>query len=279
MRVFTPLFCLALTSCSFFAKPLEVSSEHFRIYADTYTSSPAEMHALLKQGETFRAAIAAISPPDLRLDATIEVRLRGDVWRQTPFVDAEGTIHLWRFSPEEGGYQAMFAHEIVHAIAFDSAVEAGVLEWPDLGFYNEGWAEYAALLVDPEKTGFPLYSFDEDIVVGYWVTRGGLTLSALRAAHEELNQQCEFEAYIMRASWFRYVDEVLGRDVLLNLVAAREGLTPKAVEAVLGKGLVEVDADWRKWVIARYEEHPNAHLITQAYRERIAGYVPCVVLQ
>ncbi len=223
MRAFTPLLCLALTGCSLFAEPLEVSSEHFHLVADTYTSSEAEMQALLEQGEAFHAAIAAISPPDLRLDPTIEVQLNGDVRNQAPFVDGEGTIHLWRYSPEEGGYGAIFAHEIVHAIAFDSVVEAGVLEWPDLGSYSEGWAEYAALLVDPGKTGFPLYGFDEDVVAGHWVAHGGLALAALRAAHSELNKRCELQAYVMRASWFRHVDEVFGREVLLDLVAAREG--------------------------------------------------------
>ncbi len=68
---------------------------------------------------------------------------------------------------------------------------------------------------------------------------------------------------------------MLGREVLLDLVAAREGLAPEAVEAVLGKSLDEVDADWRAWVSARYAAHPNADAEAEAYRARIGGYVPC----
>lgn len=276
MRVVLPLLCLALlTSCQFFAEPLEISSEHFHIVADTSTSSMAEMQALLEQGEAFHAAIVAISPPDLRPDPTIEVRLHGRFRNQTPHVDGEGTVHLWRYSPEEGGYGAMFAHEITHAIAFDAVVAAGVLEWPDLGFYSEGWAEYAAQVVDPAKTGFPLYGFDEDVVVGHWVAHGGLTLSALRASHAELNQRCELQAYPVRASWFRYVDEVLGREVLQDLVAARNGLTPVAVEEILGMGLDEVDARWRDWVRARFASRPDADSEAEAYRARLGGYTPC----
>lgn len=79
----------------------------------------------------------------------------------------------------------------------------------------------------------------------------------------------------MRASWFRYVDEVLGREVLLDLVAARAGWTPEAVEAVLGASLDEIDADWRAWVRARYAAHPNADSEAEAYRARIGWYVPC----
>ncbi|HEY7883986.1 MAG TPA: hypothetical protein VIC08_03465 [Cellvibrionaceae bacterium] len=276
MRIFTLLLCLTLNGCHFFAEPLEASSEHFHIVADTYTSSEAEMQSLLEQGEAFHAGIAAIYPLDIPLDPVIEVRLNGDARGKTPFVDGEGTIHLWRYLPEEGGYGAIFAHEIAHAIAFDYWVEAGALEWPDLGFYNEGWAEYAALMVDSGKTGFPLYGFDEDVVAGHWVEHGGLSLAALRTAHEALNQRCEFQAYLMRASWFRYIDEIFGRKVLQNLVAAREGLTPDAVEAVLGESLDKVDANWRSWVSARYAAHPNADAEAAAYRARIGGYVPCV---
>ena len=81
----------------------------------------------------------------------------------------------------------------------------------------------------------------------------------------------------MRASWFRYVDEELGNDVLLDLVSAREGWAPDAVEAVLGMSFDEVDADWRAWVSARYAAHPNADLEAEAYRTRIGWYVPCVL--
>lgn len=278
MRTLILLVYLSLSGCSFVAEPLQVSSEHFHIQADTSTSSKEEMQTLIQQGENLRAAIAALFPPDLRLDDTIEVRLHGDLRRKTPYVDGEGTIHLWRYSPEEGGYRAIFAHEIVHAIAFDGAVEAGVLEWPDLGFYIEGWAEYAAMLVDPTKTSFPFYGFDEDAVAGYWASHGQLTLAALRTMHTKLNMRCQHEAYVMRASWFRYIDEVLGREVLQNLVAARGGLTPNAVESVLGKRLSEVDADWRVWAKARYDLHPKADAIALAYRERIGGYAPCAAI-
>jgi hypothetical protein len=269
------LICLALTGCSFFAQPIEVSGEHLRIVADTHVSSEAEMRSLLEEGEAFRAAILAISPPDTRPDSTIEVRLHGGFRSQSPYVDSTGTVHLWRFSPEEGGYRALFAHELVHAVAFDQLAEKDSLMSPDLGFYSEGWAEYAALLVDPEKKGFPLFGFAEDVVVGHWVRHGGLTLAALREGHEELNKRCEFQGYILRASWFRYVDEVLGREVLLDLVSAREGWAPDAVEAVLHKTLEEVDADWSIWARARYTAYPDADSAAAAYRARIGWYEPC----
>ena len=275
MRIFVLITAGCLASCSYFADRLEVSSEHFRIVADTSTSSEQEMRALLERGEVLHAAIRAIAPDDVSWDPTVEVHLHGNFRSDVPYVDGDGTIHLWRYAPEQGGYEALFAHELVHAIAFDAAVEMGVLEWPFLGFYNEGWAEYAAMLIDPDKTGFPFYGFDEDVVVGHWVTHGGLSLAALRNAHETFNR-CWHQAYTMRASWFRYVDQVYGRDVLLDVVYTQDGYAPDVVEAVLGATLETVDAHWRSWVSKRYAAQPNADAKQQAYLAYIGTYAPCV---
>lgn len=62
------------------------------------------------------------------------------------------------------GDRAIYAHELVHAIAYDSLVAPALEESESAGFYLEGWAEYVALLVDPGKTGFPLFGSDEDVV-------------------------------------------------------------------------------------------------------------------
>lgn len=268
------LLCLALTGC---AEPLERSSEHFRFVANTRTSTPAEMEVGIERAEAFYAASAAIIPPSISLTPVLEVRLNGDVRSQSPYIDADGTIQLYRYSAEEEGYWALLAHEIVHAIAFDHAVEAGALEWAALGFYNEAWAEYVAQLVDPEKTGFPLYGFDDEVVVGHWVMHGGLTLAMLRGSHWELNERCQHQAYPMRASWFRYVDETYGRQAALNVIYAGQEMTPPVVEAALGQSLAAVDEGWRAWVRARYVGHPGADAQAAAYRARIDFYEPCGV--
>lgn len=277
MSLAPPLLAvLSLGACTLSACALEVQGEHLHIVANTATSSPEELQQLLALGEAFHADIAALHPPDVVFDPQVRVELHGRFRNTSPYVDEDGTVHLWRFSEAEGGYRAMYAHELVHGIAFDSAVASGATEWEGVGFYIEGWAEYAALLVDPGKTGFPLFGFDEDVVVGHWLEHGGLTLSDLRARHDELNMRCQGQAYIMRASWYRYVDEVLGGDVLLDLVAARQGVGVEAVEAVLGDSLDNVDADWAAWARARYDAHPDAAEQARAYRAQLGWYEPCV---
>lgn len=263
---------LAVTSC----RPLEAQGGVLHIVGKRRHASKEEIQSMLEVGEALLPDIAALHPEDIVMDDAIRVELHGQ-YGESPYVDDEGTVHMWRFSEEEGGYHALYAHELVHAIAYDDLVGPAVDDIENSGFYLEGWAEYVALLVDPGKTGFSLFGFDEDVVVGHWLLEGGPTLADYREQHEELSLRCQGQSYILRASWFRYVDEELGREVLLDLAAGREGWDREAVEAVLGATLEQVDADWEAWATARYEAHPNADAEAQAYRrEKMAWYEPCL---
>jgi hypothetical protein len=266
----------ALLLASVSACTVEAQGDRLHIVGARPTSSQQDVETLLDVGETLLADIAALHPPGTVLDDEVRVELHGRFRRTSPYVDDEGTVHLWRFSNAEGGYRALYAHELVHAIAYDSLVAPALDRSAFAGFYLEGWAEYVALLVDPGKTGFSLFGFDEDVVVGHWLKTGGPTLAEYRDRHDELNLPCQGQAYILRASWFRYVDEELGRDVLHELAAARDGLDPDAVERVLGASLDEVDRDWVTWATARYDAHPDADAQADAYAARMGWYRPCL---
>lgn len=270
-----PTLLLAVASVSLPACTVEAEGEILHIVGTGANSSQREVQSLLEVGEALLTDIAALHPADIALDDEIRVELHGRYQQTSPYVDDEGTVHLWRFSEAEGGYGALYAHELVHAIAYDSLVAPALVTSDSAGFYLEGWAEYVALLVDADKTGFSLFGFDEDVVVGHWLQEEGPTLAEFRDRHEELNLQCQGQAYILRASWFRFVDEELGRDVVLDLAAARDGLEREAVEATLGSSLEQVDAAWAEWAAARYEAHPDADAEAEAYRARMSWYEPC----
>ena len=272
---FAPAQVVSLALVFLSACSIEAQGEFLHIVGTSANSSAQEVQSLLDVGEALHTDIAALHPPDIVLDDEVRVELHGKYNQTSPYVDDEGTVHLWRFSEAEGGYRALYAHELVHAIAYDNLVAPVLAESESAGFYLEGWAEYVALLVDPGKTGFSLFGFDEDVVVGHWLREPGPTLAELRDRHEELNLPCQGQAYILRASWFRYVDEELGRDVVLDLAAARDGLEREAVEAVLGASLEQVDADWAEWAAARYEAHADADAQAEAYRAQMGWYEPC----
>jgi hypothetical protein len=267
---------LAVSLVALAACRIEAQGEILHVVGRSPNSSKAQVESMLELGEALHPDIAALHPNDIVLDDEIRVELHGRFRGTSPHLDDEGTVHMWRFSEAEGGYRAMYAHELVHAVAFDDLVAPALEESEYAGFYLEGWAEYAALLVDPGKTGFPLFGFDEDVVVGYWLQQPGPTLAELRERHEELNLRCQGQAYIQRASWFRYVDEELGRDVVLDLAAAREGYDPEPVERILGDSLEQVDADWAAWAAARYDAYPDADAEAEAYLERMGWYEPCL---
>lgn len=254
----------------------EAQGDHLTVFAGGFQASGKEVDSLLEMGEALHVDIAALHPPEVTLAPTVRVQLNGRYKGEAPYVDEEGTVQLWRFSDAEGGYEAMFAHELVHAIAYWDLVDPAYAEWEDSAFYLEAWAEYAALLAHPSKTGFPLFGYDEDVVVGYWLNHGGVTLPDLRARHDALNMRCQAQGYILRASWFRYVDEELGREVAWELVTARDAVSQADIEATLGAPIEEVDADWAAWASARFEAHPDAEAETQAYLERMGWYEPCV---
>ncbi len=274
---FRLLLALVLTALPISACAIEAQSEHLHVIGTSVNSSEEEIESLLDLGEVLYTEIAALHPPEVALNDEIRIELHGRFNRTSPYVDDQGTIHLWRFSEAEGGYHALYTHELVHAIAYDSLVAPALDESGEhAGFYLEGWAEYVALLVDPGKTGFPLFGFDEDVVVGHWLKQGGPTLADLRERHEELNLPCQGQSYVLRASWFRYVDEELGREVVWDLAATPESLDPESVELMLGASLDQVDADWAAWALARYEAHPDADAQAEDYRARMGWYEPCL---
>lgn len=264
-----PLSLLFLSACS-----IEAQGDILHVVGNSLNASKEEVQSMLEVGEALHPEITALHPEDVVLDDEIRVELHGRFRNTSPHLDDEGTVHMWRFSEAEGGYHAMYTHELVHAVAFDSLVDPALDTSDQAGFYLEGWAEYIALLVDPGKTGFPLFGHDEDVVVGHWLQAGGPTVAEYRQNHDEMNMRCQGQAYILRASWFRYVDEALGRDVVMDLGAARGGYEPDAVESVLGQSLEEVDAAWEQWAMARYDAHPDADV--EGYLARMGWYEPCL---
>ena len=104
----------------------------------------------------------------------------------------------------------------------------------------------------------------------------GPTLADYRDRHEELSLPCQGQSYILRASWFRYVDEELGRDIVQRLAAEPDNLDRASVESMLGASLEQVDADWAAWATARYDAHPDADAEAQSYLGQMGWYEPCL---
>jgi hypothetical protein len=80
----------------------------------------------------------------------------------------------------------------------------------------------------------------------------------------------------MRSSWFSYIDDVYGRQAVVEIAYATSAATSAAVVDALGVSLSELDAAWAAWLVDRYAAIPNADELADAYRNRIGSSSVCV---
>jgi hypothetical protein len=254
---------------------LDLESAHFIVRANPANTSSAEMEAVRNAAEAHFQSISAIVGAERTPARTILILL--DATGSGSRVQGDGSILLGRGSDTRGRYLDALSHEVTHAFRYEFWNQFRTWEWPSFGFFEEGFAEFVGGEVDPDNDGFPLFGFPEDVVVGHWVLSGeGVPPGILRPRNQEINNQCEFQVYPMRASWYRHIDETYGRTAVLAIAYSEVEVTSQVGQNLLGVTLEELDAAWEQWVSDRYAAIPDADALAQAYRQRIAGAHVCV---
>ncbi len=273
-----PLLGLVTLGCGDLTEPVQVlrlDSEHFVFYSTTEWATMAEMELGIEMAEGHFGSIEDIVGAASAPTEKITVLLEGDLQARGPYFDFSG-VHMYRYADAEGGYWALLAHELVHAFRKDYVLTVEAWNWPSFGFFEEGFAELVAQVIEPDKRGFPFYGFPEDVVAGQWLVRGEyIPPATLRERHAELNQPCEIQAYPERASWFRFIDEIYGRQTVLDLAYPDSEPTTEVVQVLLGIGLEQLDQQWDEWLRARYQAYPNAEQVAQQFRQRTSGHRVC----
>jgi hypothetical protein len=256
---------------------LERSSDHFIFESTTADATAAEMDAGIQLAEVIFESVAALIGPTHVPSRRIKVILEGDFRsdRSAGFVDEQGNIHLSRYRADLGGYFGSLAHEIAHAVRYTYWHRFMVGPWENFGFIEEGFAEFVAQQVYPEKKGFPFYGYPEDVVVGHMLIHGdAIPLQVMRDRHE-LNTPCEWQTYPLRASWFRYVDQTYGRAAVLAIAYAEVETTNEMIETLLGVPIVQVDAAWDEWLRARYAATAGADDLAASYLAKFGSQHRC----
>jgi hypothetical protein len=236
------------------------------------------MDAGVGLAEAHYAAIAALVGPDWFPSRKIEVILQGDKapGRTGAYVDEDGAIRLSRYRADLGGYFGPLAHELAHAVRYEywHAFDAGL--WENFGYIEEGFAEFVALRVDPDKLGFPFYGYDPDVITGERLIRGeGIPQAVMRARHD-LNTPCQWQSYPLRASWFGYIQETYGLEAVLSIAYAEAETTDEMLEGLLGTTLAQVDAAWEQWQLARYAAILGADELAAPYFAKFGEEPICV---
>jgi hypothetical protein len=255
--------------------PLILESEHYRFVSTLAQATPQEMEEGIALAEAHYADIVAIVGVERAPQGLTTVRLEGDVQDRGPYVD-QGVVHMFRYSAGAGGYFGLLAHELAHTFQSSHGYRYQVWTWASWGFYEEGFAEFIAQTIDQGKIGFPFYGYPEDVIAGHWLVNDeDIPLQSLRERHQELNLPCEFQTYTLRASWFRFIDEMYGRQAVLDLMYSEVEATSQVVEGMLGVGLAQLDSDWEDWLLARYAAIPDADAVAQEFRDRFDGIYVC----
>ena len=270
------LFAMALSKCSKNeAIRITVESEHFIIQTNSVFSSPEEVSDMLLHAEAIYDLMIEIVGNRHAPSKKIIINLKGDFKDQGPYFDPEG-IHLFRYSAAENGYKALFTHELGHAIREDYYIQNKVWEWPAYDYYDEGFAEYIAQEVEPDKRGFPFYGYPENVVVGDMVISGNaIDQDYLRTHHDIINEPCKLQAYPLRASWCRYIEETYGLDKLLSIVYTTIEPSSKYVDDLLGQNLNIIDTDWEKWIEDLYTQIDEAEDIAERFKRQTTWYEYC----
>lgn len=248
---------------------------HVVVSANADKATLAEAEAVLARAESLFSGISSYVGPTRFPWQRIPIELEGDPAGSGSRLDVDG-VHLVRHAVDEGGYLAVLAHEMAHAFGASWFIEHEAWNWPTYRYFDEGFAEYVAQEVDPAKHGFPFYGFPEDAVAGHWLSAGlAIPAALLRIRHEDFNERCNLQAYTLRASWMRHLEELAGRDALLAVVYPDEEPTDPVLESIVGLDLESLDQAWQAWLEARFALRSDASTIGGAYAERTPWYRPC----
>ena len=259
------------------ATPLTRESAHFVFESTTARATPAEMDSGIQQAEAHHAAISALVGASLIPAGRITVILEGDKRSDSTggYIDEQGSVHISRYRQDLGGYFGVLAHELAHALRYTYWHHFNVGPWENFGFIEEGFAEFVAIAVHPDKPGFPFYGYPPDVITGQRLIRGeGIPMQVMRDRHD-LNSPCEWQTYPLRASWFGYIEHEYGREAVLSIAYSEVETTNQRIENLLGATIEQVDAAWEQWLLARYAAIPGADDIARPYFEKFGNEPVC----
>jgi hypothetical protein len=256
------LLLQTLTAASSIAQDATAQdAKAFRIELDQITlewaEKPTDAEIAGIKAEVLRqharvAAMLAVEPPE-----RIHIVLSGDARQQdgsweTSRVDWLGRVLLFRFTNDYKNYFTALPHELVHAFRFGRRATA---DW----FFEEGFAEFIALRVDPSLGGFPWFDFPVTVVAGQWLASGeAIPLSLLRDKHRQLNGQCGAQSYALRSAFFVWLGDSFGDDTVLAAAKASPAGGLDDYEKFFGKSFETLVAEWQVAALAEFKSIEGA---------------------
>ena len=255
----------ALTSAPAFCQENKrVKTEHLIISWKEATTN-AEIEAAKEKGEKLYSAIRKMLGHDVKSKITILMRgpaEQADGSWGYPHVDSWGRINLFKFGPEVESYFSALAHEMVHVFRFRRSANT---DW----FFEEGFAEFVALRVDPSLRGFPWYGFPIAVAAGQWIANGeDIPLATLRDKHRILNLPCKAQSYSLRSSFFDYLGKKYGDDGVLGMANQEHSGELSGYRTFFKKNFDELENEWREALVTEYSNTRDVTKLALRYRQQ-----------
>ena len=179
--------------------------------------------------------------------------------RRFPNVDENGRVIMFRFRDAVASYADELAHELVHAYRRHTG------EWTT-GFWEEGYAEAIAMLIEPDDIGFPRYGYPLTVAAGHLLERDEwISLVTIRDRHDDIGRQCQLQAYLERASFFHYLTQTYGV-ARLNALIYGDGDVDASFETFYAMDFETAVTNWQDALRKAYDDHPDANAIADRYR-------------
>jgi hypothetical protein len=248
-------------------------SAHFVFVWRQAETTPEEIDAAVALAEQLFAQISVALGSERIPSKKLIVTFEGD-WRPTgerryPYVDAFGRIHLFRFPGLGGGYLGQLGHEMVHAVRMEWRWHRRQPPGQAFGFVEEGFAEWLATHVEPQRLAFPYYGFPIHVVAGQWLlNHEAPPLRTLLEHHGRLNRLCLPQSYSLRGSFFHYLHDTFGKDALLQLAYSEEELTTALFTQVFGREFDALEQDWRAQTVTAFAATAQGAQLARDYRAK-----------
>lgn len=268
------VLCLALFACQ--PRDTETTAppgfdgfletDRFAVAWRTADGSSGEVQSFLEAADVFYERLAEIvgaarTPQDQILIALGGSGLPSGDSPRFPNVDREGRIMLFEYTGDFSDHLVEFPHELVHAFRRKSRV------WHS-GFWEEGFAEALSMEIYPDDQGFPRYGYPLDVLAGHLIAWNEyIPLSTIRTDHNGVGRSCQVQAYLERASFFRFLVDRRGVDVLVELAYRDREPDDADYDREYGGRFAELVEEWEDTTLQAYSSMRGADEIAREYRD------------
>lgn len=249
-------------------------SEHFDVYYRASETKKEHSLSVMATSEMYYEKLKSYLG-DKNTPERLVIFLQGNAYDSVtmnfrfPSVDQNGDIHLYQFPEESFPYSEAIPHEMVHAFRTHTWKEKSDHDYmTGFGFIEEGFAEFASVMIAPEYKSFVRYGFPLEAIIGFLFDEGKEIPLGILFDHHEINPKCIAQAYPLRASFFQYLNLSFGKEKVFELAYYPSDLSKETFKEIFGFSFEELTVQWKKFALESYQSLPNGTQLKEDYKTK-----------